>query len=207
MSHDKIRQPANAGQRIGQIASDESGVSLIELAIILPLFLTLLIGAFEFAHTAYVRAILNGAVAKAARDNTLETATLNQTSLDNRVKALVGDVIGGATYTFQRKNYQSAADVKRPEDFEDNNNNGVRDTGECYNDYNNNGNWDPDRGRTGQGGASDYSTYTVTVEYPRILPLHRFIGGNPKHRLQSEAILANQPFGTQPGLTGGQKCN
>lgn len=199
MSHAKLH--------LTGIRQDESGASVVEFAIILPLFLTLLIGAFEFAHTAYVRAVLNGAVAKAGRDNTLETATLNQVALDNRVKALVGDTIVGANYTFARKNYQSAADVRRPEDFEDINKNGLRDPGECYNDYNNNGAWDRDRGRSGQGGASDYSTYTVTVEYPRILPLHRFIGGNANHRLQAEAILPNQPFGTQPGLTGAQKCD
>ena len=76
-----------------------------------------------------------------------------------------------ATIDIDRRAYVDYSDVNRPEDFTDNNDDGMCDDGEPYEDINNNGMWDQDRGKDDMGGARDAVLYTVTVSYPRAFPV------------------------------------
>jgi Flp pilus assembly protein TadG len=201
--------------RLRQLAHDKRGISVTEFALIAPVFLTLLLGTFDMMHGLYMQSVLQGAIQKTARDLTLEsgTQTVNQTALDDAMKAKVKNLAKNATVDITRKYYKSftaAQKVKEP--FTDTNGNGVCDGGnpmttaddEPYEDTNNNGVWDVDQGTDGQGGAQDTVVYTVSVSYPRMFSF-KYIGLPATTQIQASTVLANQPYGDQSAPTV-RKC-
>lgn len=161
----------------------------------------LILGAFDTAHSLYMRSVLQGIVQKVARDSALEGGTVaaQQTALDNKVRASVRAIANNATIDITRRFYRtfSAAAAAQAETWTDTNANGTCDAGEPYQDANNNNNWDDDGGDSGQGGAKDKTVYTVEMSYPRYFPLYRLIGGSNTTRISAATVLANQPYGDQ----------
>ena len=188
-----------------RLHSDERGATVVEFAIVAPVMGLVLLGAFDVAHTLYMRGVLQGIVQKVARDSTLEDSTeiVNQTTLDNKVKAQVAAVANNATITITRRFYRtfSTAAAARAETFTDSPTgpfrNGTCDNNEPYEDANLNGVWDRDGGNAGQGGAKDAVLYTVEVSYPRFFPIYRFIGGSTTTKVTGSTVLRNQPYGDQ----------
>lgn len=176
---------------------DERGAYLIEFALVFPAFLLLIMGIFDIGVQMYAKAVLVGAVNQAARDSTLEANATNQSAVDGRVRDVMGTVAGYGTLSFERLNYLDFTSVGRAEDFTDGNGNGRRDAGECFQDANNNGNWDSDRGGQGQGGASDVVLYNVSLTYDRIFPLWRMLGEPQRHTITASTVLRNQPYNNQ----------
>ncbi len=176
---------------------DNAGVTAIEFALLAPVLLMTLFGMFDIGQGMYTKALLQGAIEKSARDSTIESATTG--SLDTQLTAIVRQIAPGATLTFSRKSYTHFTQVKQPEDWTDANSDGVCNHGELFQDANANGVWDADRGRNGNGGARDAILYKVTVTYPRMFPVGRFIGQSNNMTLTTTSVLRNQPYGTQGG--------
>ncbi|MEI9850038.1 MAG: TadE/TadG family type IV pilus assembly protein [Sphingomonas sp.] len=172
----------------------------MEFAIVAPVMGVLLLGAFDIAHTLYMRSVLQGIIQKTARDSTLETGLLTnqQQTLDQRVTEQVRALSRNATVTFSRKFFRtfSNAQSNQYEPWTDNNHNGTCDNKEPYEDTNNNQVWNVS-GNTGQGGAKDAVVYKVTVSYPRFFPIYRIIGGSNTTTLTGSTVLRNQPYGDQ----------
>jgi hypothetical protein len=182
------------------LQSDQRGATLVEFALILPALLALVLGIFDLCYNVYTNEMLQGAIQRGARASSLEGAAANRASIDDQVTAEVHTVAPNAVLTFGRKSYASFSGVGRPEDFTDINANAICDNGEPYEDANGNGSWDKDPGQTGFGGARDAVLYTVTVTYPRLVPVAAFIPGqNANFTLKSSTVLRNQPFGVQTG--------
>lgn len=175
-----------------RLRSDESGVTLVEFALIAPTVILMLMGLFDISYNMYSSTILRGAIQEAARDSTIEGAS--ETSIDGAVRAAILDVANNATVTFDRRAYSNFTDVSRPETFQDANGDGTCNDGELFDDINDNGTWDQDQGVSGQGGARDAVLYTVTVEYPRAFPLANLIGISETNTTQAITVLRNQPF-------------
>lgn len=186
---------------IKRATQDRRGVTAVEFGLIAPTFMMLLLGVFDLGYNVYARAILDGAVQKAGRDSALEGATGKINTLDNEVKANLGGLANGASFTFERRNYRDFSKVGLPEDFEDRNGNGIRNTGECFTDENNNNRWDSDLGRDGVGGARDVVLYTVRMNYPRTFPLYNLIGLSGNATIASATVLRNQPYSDQSADT------
>lgn len=193
--------------RLRRIARDERGATVVEFAIVAPVMGLLLLGAFDVAHTLYMRAALEGVVQKAARDATLESglAGATQTALDDKVRNQIRALANNGTVTITRQwyhNYEQAA-ASRFEPWTDTNDNGICDgpqgltPGEPYEDTNGNGVWNATGGNLSQGGAKDAVLYTATVSYPRFFPLNNFIGGSNTTTVRAKTILRNQPYGDQ----------
>jgi Flp pilus assembly protein TadG len=185
------------GLRLTPLARDSSGVSVVEFALVAPVLLLLLFGMLELGYQSYARTVLEGAVQEAGRDSGLESGLTSQRAIDDLVKARITALVPEAAVSFARANYGNFADVNRPEDFTDTNANGRRDATECFTDENDNGAWDGDVGRTGQGGANDVVLYTVRVSYPSFLPIAGPLGLPHDITLSASTILRNQPFATQ----------
>src|SRR3546814_13341938 len=130
-------------------------------------------GAFDYCWQMYAQQVLQGAVSKAGRDSTLEAYASSQADLDTLVREQVQQVFANAEVTFSRKAYDRFDQVGDEERYTDENENGSYDIGECYDDSNGNGQWDADRGRTGNGGADDVTHYSPSRTYDRTLPLER----------------------------------
>jgi hypothetical protein len=177
-----------------RLRGHQRGTAITEFALTAPLFLLLLMGIFDYSWQFYARQVLQGAVAKAARDSTLEGNAASQAVLDEKVRMAVKNVFGKATVTFTRQTYDSFDAVGKPEPFKDKNGNNQYDAGECFEDINANGSWDADRGRAGNGGADDVVLYTASMEFNRILPVWQMLGQPQKTILKQSTVLRNQPY-------------
>lgn len=185
---------------------DRGGAALVEFALVLPVMLLMGMGLCEMAYQAYMQAILTGAVQKAGRDSTVESA--NTTTIDNAVLQAVKNINGNAAYVSgypMRKSYASFGYIS-PESFVDSNGNGVRDPGECFTDVNGNGIWDADPGVSGNGGAGDTVLYTVSITYTRLFPLGLWLGWGKTATLSASTILKNQPWAMQATTAAATVC-
>ena len=177
-----------------RLRGHQRGTAITEFALTAPLFLLLLMGVFDFSWQFYAKQVLQGAVAKAARDSTLEVNAGNQAALDTKVRSAVQMVFSNAEVTFTRKVYDSFDQVGKPEPFKDKNGNNSYDSGECFEDFNGNGSWDADRGKTGNGGADDVVLYTASMEFKRVLPVWAMLGQPQSTTLSQSTVLRNQPY-------------
>lgn len=183
---------------LSHLLRDERGVTIVEFALIAPALMVLVLGIFDLGYNAYTNQMLQGAIQRAARASTMEGAAGNAAALDGRVASEVHAVAANASLSFDRKSYNSFSQVGRPEDFTDLDNDGLCDNGEPFEDANGNGVWDRDPGTAGFGGARDAVLYTVTVKYPRLLPIASFLPGmSADVTLASSTVLRNQPYGFQ----------
>jgi Flp pilus assembly protein TadG len=186
--------------RFSKLVRDRTGAALVEFAIVAPVLALVMVGAFDVGHTLYVRAVVQGALQKAARDSGLESGLTTNAALDAKVASQIKAVTGNsATVTFGRRFYRtfSAAAAARAEPFTDTNGNSECDAGEPFEDQNHNNVRDADGADEGQGGAKDSVLYTVTVSFPRMFPLNEFMALSDTTTVKGSMILANQPYGDQ----------
>lgn len=193
-------------RRLTNLARDEQGVTAIEFALLTPVLLLTLMGIFDTAYDMYNASLMEGAIQKAARDTTLEKASLNTDVIDEVVKKTVQDLAPNATLAFSRTSYHSFSAIGKPEAITDANKNLKCDPGESYEDTNDNGRWDADQGDDGVGGARDAVLYTVTVTYPRPFAVASLLGWPSTYTMQAKTILANQPWDNVAKTAAIRKC-
>jgi len=179
------------------LCDDRKGVSAIEFTLIAPVFLMLTMGVFDIGQMGYGLAVLNGAVQKAARDSSLETA--NTETADNLVKKQITPIFPGGTFRSTRTSYYDFVDIGRPERWNDANNDGDCNNNESYVDENSNGHWDKEIGQNGNGGASDVVVYRFTVTYKSAFAIPFMPNQWNERKLTATAIRKNQPFANQDG--------
>ena len=198
------------------IARDTRGAVLVEFAIIAPVMILLMMGLGDMLYTLYAKAVLNGAVQKAARDSGIQGGALLSDTIDGRVAAMMGNLMPTPinscaanptvpTWCSTRKSYSTFSQIA-PEPFTDLNNDGIRQVGECYSDINGNKQWDADPGKTGQGGANDVTVYTMTITYPRVFPVARLFGWSTNSVISATTTLKNQPYASQAVSTPANIC-
>ncbi len=193
-----IRKSSPRPTLLRRLLGDRSGATLTEFAFVGPVLVVLVMGIFDMAHTQYTNALVNGAMQKAGRDMTLENAASRQTLVDTRVRQQVLNVVPpGATVTFERLSHFDFSDIGEPEEFTDENGDGICNRNEVFADDNGNGRWDADRGQAGIGGARDAVLYTAVVTYPRLFPMYGLAGLPETVTLRSSTVLRNQPFDEQ----------
>lgn len=190
---------------ITKFSSNEDGVSILEFALIAPVVMAMMLGTLDIGHSLFVRATLDGAVQDAARSSSLEGATseTQQDLIDERVASTIRELAPDAKVTVSRRYYKtfSTAALARAEQvIEQSPGNLKCDRGESFMDANGNGVWDADGGSDGQGGARDIVIITFKVSYPRLFPMAALLGWSANVEMQSESILANQPYGDQTGF-------
>ena len=180
-----------------RLARDERGNTLIEFAIIAPVMIMSMMALGDLSYQVYAQSILDGAIQKAGRDSSIQGGADQTAVLDEKVMTMVRRVAYNATYTSTRKSFTDFTKVG-PEPFVDKPPyNGVCDAGEKYQDINGNKTWDTDPGKTGQGGASDVTLYTITVTYPRLFPVAKFLGGADNQTISAKTLVKNQPYASQ----------
>lgn len=184
-----------------RLRGDQTGATIVEFAVIAPVMSVLLLGAFDIAHTLYMRAALQGVVQKTARDSTLEDASesATQLALDAKVMTQAKALANNAQVSITRRYYRTFSDASaaRAETWTDTDHDGTCNNGEPYEDANRNGTWDKDGGDGGQGGAKDAVLYTVQVRYPHMFPIYQVIGGSTQATVTASTVLKNQPYGDQ----------
>lgn len=207
-----MHRPPALSARLTRLLRREEGVTIVEFGLIAPALMILLLGALDIGHTLYMQSVLQGAVQKAARDGSLESASGTDPAYRNALDAMVeGQLLELnkiAKVSFKRRFYRTFSDAAaaKHEEFTDATSgpykNGICDHGEPYVDANNNGVWDADGGDSvDHAGARDNVVYTVTISYPRMFPLDKLVGGSGVTQLSAVTVLANQPYGSQGHYT------
>lgn len=184
-----------------RLCGDCSGVTLVEFAFVGPVLIVMVIGLFDMAHSQYTSSVLQGALQKAGRDLTIQSARANQTTIDDFMKSQVRAVMpSNATINVTSQSFYDFSNVGKAEQLtKDTNNNGVCNAGDTYIDANNNNGWDANGGKAGIGGARDVVLYTATVTYPRLFPMGGLIGLPSDVTLTGSTVLRTQPFDVQTG--------
>jgi Flp pilus assembly pilin Flp len=182
---------------------DQGGTSVMEFGLIAPVAVMMMLGTMDVGHTYYVRSVLDGAMQNAARDSSLEGAVTEaqQTVIDKRIIDSVRAISPNAKVKPTRRYYKtfSEAAAAKAEEFTDTEDDldGICNNNEPYVDANNNGEFDEDGGDSGQGGAQDVVIIKVRVTFPRLFPMAALIGLPNDVTIDSNSILANQPYGNQ----------
>lgn len=180
------------------LGSDTAGATIVEFAIVMPMFLVLLLGILDIGQMAYGKSVLSGAVRRAARASALETRSTAQA--DAMVLDMVKQVLPDATLQTSRTSYYDFTDIGRAEKWNDHNGNGRCDASETYTDENRNGAWDAEMGKSNSdGGANDVVVYKVVASFEPVFKVPFLPGAWGRRTLTATAVTKNQPFGTQPG--------
>ena len=192
---------------IQRLARDTQGATIVEFAIIALPMCTLLLGGLDLGYQSYVRSTMQGSLNDAARKAavrdpsfTIEGETVEE-QVENYIKGVTEKVAVDATINVTQQSYFDFSDVGNPEKLmTDINGNGQYDEfdGDCFEDANENGDFDTDAGVDGRGGANDVVFYTATISMPRLLPWHNFVPGvSPTIDMELETAVRTQPYGTQ----------
>jgi hypothetical protein len=181
------------------LVDDSSGATLVEFAIIAPIFLGIIMFIFDTGYMMYAQNLLSGEVNAVGRRSALETAT-NQTrqAMDERLAERVRNLVPHGEFEFERESFSNYENAQsRVEPFIDGNRSNTCDNGESYLDLNFNRRHDLDGSRAGGGGARDVVIYTVTLRYDRFFPVSGFFDFDQTVELQTRTLLKNQPFDRQ----------
>lgn len=180
---------------------DKRGNTIVEFAIVAPVMVLTMMGLGDLLHQTYAQSVLDGAIQKAGRDSAIQGGANQTAQVDDKVMTMVRRVASDATFVSTRRNESTFTRVG-PEAFTDAPPyNGVRDPGECYDDVNNNGVWDANPGRNGQGGASDVTIYRIVVTYRRPFPVWGMLGQPDTQTIAAQTLLKNQPYASQAVTT------
>lgn len=183
---------------IKPLLQKEDGATLTEFGLVAPMFILMIMGVFDMAHTQYTRGMMNGAMQAAGRDLTLESAGSLQGSIDQVVIDRVQTVVpANATIQLEKLSHFEFADIGEAEEFEDDNDDGICNNNELFADANGNGQWDSNRGQQGIGGARDAVLYTAVVSYDRLFPMYGLAGMPQNVTLRASTVLRNQPYDEQ----------
>ncbi len=70
-----------AGPASRSLVRDEQGAAIVEFALVAPVLIMMLLGLFDLGYNTYTSAILQGAIAKAARNSSIEGANPHPCSM------------------------------------------------------------------------------------------------------------------------------
>ncbi len=158
---------------IARFFRGNQGSAAMEFGLVLPAFLSLVIGVIEVANLFFVNSALENAVLHASRYGITgsETSGASATRLD-RVREIVERQTFGHvdpdTLDIETLVFEQFSDIGQPEPFADENANGQYDPGEEFSDVNGNGQWDADMGLAGLGNAGDIVLYRITYAPPSL---------------------------------------
>jgi Flp pilus assembly protein TadG len=183
-------------KRLRTLAGDRRGAAIVEAAFIAPMLIMILMVFFDFLYNFEAASKLEGTIQQAARMATIGDKTESQ--VDDFIRNQLTQFNSGATITINKSNYYQFSNVSKSEKLvTDSAPLGVWNTGDCYEDLNNNGKWDTVAGRSGLGGSDDILFYRVQMSYPRVVPLYGFLGWSNTQTLSANTIMRNQPYAVQ----------
>ncbi len=184
------------GRARRRLVRDSRGATIVEFAFVAPVLVLTLLGLFDLGYKSYVSSVLQGALHDAARMATVGDKTNAQ--IDAAVNARLHAFSRGATIAIVKKSYADFTGVKVAEKItQDTAPLNTYNSTDCYEDYNGNGVYDTDRGKSGMGASEDVVNYDITITYPRLFPLTRLMGLPSTDSVHGSTVLRNQPYGSR----------
>ncbi|WP_395622113.1 TadE/TadG family type IV pilus assembly protein [Sphingomonas daechungensis] len=168
----------------------ERGAALVEFAMLLPVLCLLIIGTLEVGYRIYAVSVSNGAIRAAAR--MASTGQYTGTQIDAEVVKQIRSFRKDATVSIVKKSYSDFTGVGLPEPVTSGS---IASGTYCFDDINNNGTWDADRGKNGLGGAEDVIYYEVTATYPTLFKFsEKMLKFSPTTKIVENTIVSNEPY-------------
>jgi Flp pilus assembly pilin Flp len=168
----------------------ERGAALVEFALLLPVLCLLIIGTLEVGYRIFAVSVSNGAIRAAAR--MASTGEYTGSQIDAEVIKQIHGFRKDATVSIVKKSYADFTGVGLPEPVTSGS---VASGTYCFDDINNNGNWDEDRGKDGLGGAEDVIYYEVTTTYPTLFKFsERMLNFSPSTKIVENTVVSNEPY-------------
>lgn len=196
----------SALRSIAPLARDARGATLTEFGFVLVPLCVALMGALDVGYEAYVRSVLQGVLNDVSRTAAVEDPIFEAEgdTIEERIEAAIEERVNriarNATYDIEATNFYDFSGVGDAEKLTtDQNGNGEYDEADedCFEDFNENGEYDTDGGDEGVGGADDVANYEVTLTMPRLLPMAGLIGMSPNYNIVARAAVRNQPYADQ----------
>lgn len=188
----------------GALRLDSRGATIVEFAFVAPVLILAIIGGLDLGYQAYLQAMLQGALNDVSRTGSLERVNLEcsgddtEEKIECAIKRRTNIVARNANYEFDIQSYRDFSEYGQGEKLvTDYNSNGQYDTGDCFQDLNENGSFDVVAGRDGVGGADDVVFYRVTVKMPRLLPMDSLLNWSPEYTIGATTAIRNQPYARQ----------
>lgn len=186
-----------------RLVQAERGATIVEFALVLLPFLTLIMGALDVGYQAYLNAITNGAMERAARKATVGSMTKSQVA--TLIRSEVGTILPKTSrndpnaVTVTPLSYTNFTAVGKGERItSDTAPVGQYNSTDCYEDRNNNGRYDATfGGGDDMGTADDVMYYDVLVKVPRLFPLMAAVGLGQYAIVDARTLIRNQPYGDQ----------
>ncbi len=180
-----------------RLFADQRGASVPEFALILIPLCLLLFGGLDMGYQLYVRSVMLGAMERATRLTTLQT--VDSTAVEADIEATIKRIAPNATVNTTKGSFYQYSQVDAMERLtKDTNGNGTLDSGDCWEDVDdNNVRNTVNAGKSGIGGADDIVRYTTTVTYNRILPIWRIIGMGSSVTMTANTMTRRQPYELQ----------
>ena len=196
------RQGGGAGRSRSSrrdLRGDSRGATLVEFAFVAPILVLTILGLFDLGYKSYVASVLQGALHQAARMATVGNKTNAQ--IDAAVNTRLGSFSRGSTILITKKSYSDFTGVKVPEKItSDTVPLNAYNSTDCYEDYNGNGVYDTDRGKSGMGASEDVVNYDISITYPRLFPLTKIMGLPANDTVRGSTVLRNQPYGSRSSV-------
>lgn len=178
---------------LSRVLRDTRGATVIEFAIIVPVLTALVLAILEVGYQGYVTAVVQGALAKTARQATVGDKTA--ADVVALIKAEVRVIVPAQYVTVSTTSYYNYSNVGKPEKItSDTDPKGVYNLGDCFEDANNNGTYDATPGNDGIGTADDIVYYTVKVVYPNLTPIGALLSWSATRTASATTVIRNQPF-------------
>ena len=191
---------ARASWRAVSAPAGEGCATIVEFALVAPIFLVILGAIMEFSGIMFAQTLLEGTAREASRFG-ITGSMPEGVSRSEQIRHILENnsfgVIDPDAVQMDTLVYESFEDVGRPEPFTDQNANGAYDPGEPYTDINGNGQWDDDMGAAGLGGPGDIVVYRMAYDWPIMIPVFQPFFG-PTITLRANIAVRNEPF---PGET------
>jgi hypothetical protein len=175
----------------------QSGVTILEFALILPVLLLLIMGIIEFSMIMFVSSVIESATTSTARLGKTgyvpSDSNRQQEILDNITSRSAG-LLDPAKITISTTVYPSFNSVNQPEPCISPPTPPCPGTpGVNFTDINGNGQWDADMGAAGLGNAGDVVVYTVNYPWSIMTPIMSSIIG-PVFPITARTVVRNEPF-------------
>lgn len=180
-----------------RLKRDQRGATVVEFAIVLPVLCIALLGLCDLGYSLYVKTVTHGVLEAGARKASV--GTLTKTQLQDYIKTQIANVDSQyGTTSIVTRSYYNFSRIGKPEKITtDTNPIGTYNSGDCYEDANNNGTFDANGGSDTLGGADDVVHYQISVSFPRLFPMNKLLGWSNTENISSQIVFRNQPWAAQ----------
>lgn len=175
----------------------QEGMTSVEFALIVPVFVLLVMGIVEFSMIMFTSAVMESATNSTSRlgkTGYVPPGQSREQAIRNNITARTTGLLDPTKITINTYVYETLNRIGEPEPCISPPRTPCGGTaGVNFVDINGNGRWDADMARSGQGGAGDIVVYTAQYPWQVVTPVVSAIIGRV-FTISTRTVVKNEPF-------------